>query len=173
MKLDNYSGFISGSTKDDVEQLEQFGTTSLAYKIKLNGQVCFMKRLRPELRNDQRVRELFYKEYNTGKKIDCPHVVKYLDIKDDADGLCIIMEYVNGRTLKEKIEKEPQYFNQSGNIKRLLLQLCKALEALHGGKEDATLCAMQALRTTTDALERKVADKRWPLPKYRDMLFLY
>ena len=133
MKLDNYSGFISGSTKDDVEQLEQFGTTSLAYKIKLNGQVCFMKRLRPELRNDQRVRELFYKEYNTGKKIDCPHVVKYLDIKDDADGLCIIMEYVNGRTLKEKIEKEPQYFNQSGNIKRLLLQLCKALEALHGG----------------------------------------
>ena len=133
MIIDNYSGFISSNTKADIEQLEQSGTTSLAYKIKLNGQVCFMKRLRPELRNDQRVRELFYKEYNTGKKIDCPHVVKYLDIKDDADGLCIIMEYVNGRTLKEKIEKEPQYFNQSGNIKRLLLQLCKALEALHGG----------------------------------------
>ena len=51
--------------------------------------------------------------------------------------------------------------------------IAKLDEALHGGKEDATLCAMQALRTTTDALERKVADKRWPLPKYRDMLFLY
>ena len=46
-------------------------------------------------------------------------------------------------------------------------------EALHDGKENTTLCAMQALRTTIDALERKVADKRWPLPKYRDMLFLY
>ena len=46
-------------------------------------------------------------------------------------------------------------------------------EALHDGKENTTLCAMQVLRTTIDALERKVADKRWPLPKYRDMLFLY
>jgi glutamine synthetase len=32
---------------------------------------------------------------------------------------------------------------------------------------------MQGLRTTVDSLERKVADSRWPLPKYRDMLFLY
>ena len=37
----------------------------------------------------------------------------------------------------------------------------------------ATLSSMQALRTTADALEKKVADSRWPLPKYRDMLFLY
>ena len=51
--------------------------------------------------------------------------------------------------------------------------IAKLDEALQRGKEDATLCAMQALRTTTDALERKVADTRWPLPKYRDMLFLY
>ena len=33
--------------------------------------------------------------------------------------------------------------------------------------------AMKALRTTVDALEHKVADAKWPLPKYRDMLFLY
>jgi glutamine synthetase type III len=32
---------------------------------------------------------------------------------------------------------------------------------------------MQALRTTADALEKRVSSKRWPLPKYRDMLFLY
>jgi len=32
---------------------------------------------------------------------------------------------------------------------------------------------MQALRTTVDSLERKVGNARWPLPKYRDMLFLY
>ena len=45
--------------------------------------------------------------------------------------------------------------------------------ALDAGDEAATLAAMQALRTTVDSLERKVADARWPLPKYRDMLFLY
>ena len=51
--------------------------------------------------------------------------------------------------------------------------IAKLDEALQCGKEDATLSAMQALRTTVDTLERKVGDNRWPLPKYRDMLFLY
>ena len=46
-------------------------------------------------------------------------------------------------------------------------------EALDNGDNAATLAAMQALRTTVDSLERKVSDTRWPLPKYRDMLFLY
>ena len=45
--------------------------------------------------------------------------------------------------------------------------------ALNGKNDAAILSAMQSLRTTVDSLERKVADSRWPLPKYRDMLFLY
>ena len=39
--------------------------------------------------------------------------------------------------------------------------------------ESDILSSMQALRTTVDSLEKRVADSRWPLPKYRDMLFLY
>ncbi len=39
--------------------------------------------------------------------------------------------------------------------------------------ETDILASMQALRTTVDTLEKHVADSRWPLPKYRDMLFLY
>ena len=42
-------------------------------------------------------------------------------------------------------------------------------------KKDTTaiLTAMVALRTTVDNLEKIVADDKWPLPKYREMLFLY
>ncbi|MBP5319817.1 MAG: glutamine synthetase III [Kiritimatiellae bacterium] len=48
------------------------------------------------------------------------------------------------------------------------------LENALGGVEDASiLSSMQALRTTVDALEKRVAHGRWPLPKYGDMLFLY
>ena len=48
------------------------------------------------------------------------------------------------------------------------------LEDALGGTDDAEiLVSMQALRTTVDALERRVSAARWPLPKYRDMLFLY
>ena len=46
-------------------------------------------------------------------------------------------------------------------------------EALAANDDAKTLAAMQALRTTVDSLERKVGNARWPLPKYRDMLFLY
>ena len=45
--------------------------------------------------------------------------------------------------------------------------------ALAGSDDAAVLAAMMAVRTTVDSLEKKVADDRWPLPKYRDMLFLY
>ncbi len=46
-------------------------------------------------------------------------------------------------------------------------------QALAGTGTSAILSAMQSLRTTVDALEKRVSGARWPLPKYRDMLFLY
>ena len=125
------SDFIRDGKMADAEMLEHFGTTSIAYKVRIDGQLCFMKKLRPELQNDSRYRHLFHKEFNTGKDIDNPYVVRYLDIMDGSDGLCIITEYVKGRTLKEKVEKEPEYFRRKENIEKLLLQLCKALRALH------------------------------------------
>ena len=51
--------------------------------------------------------------------------------------------------------------------------ILKLEEALGLSSDAAVLSAMQALRTTVDTLEKRVADSRWPLPKYRDMLFLY
>ena len=51
--------------------------------------------------------------------------------------------------------------------------IAKLEEALAGSDNAAILASMQALRTTADSLEKRVADSRWPLPKYRDMLFMY
>ena len=45
--------------------------------------------------------------------------------------------------------------------------------ALAGDDDTATLVAMRKLREAADSLETRVAAERWPLPKYRDMLFLY
>ena len=129
--MEHSSDFIFKGKTADIEMLDLFGATSIAYRTNIDGQVCFMKKLRPELRNDKRCRDLFYKEYNTGKRICSPYVVKYLDIRDNADGLCIIMEYVNGCTIKERIEREPEYFGREENIRKLLMQLCEALDTLH------------------------------------------
>jgi glutamine synthetase len=51
--------------------------------------------------------------------------------------------------------------------------IAKLEDALGTSNNAAIISAMQALRTTSDSLEKRVADHRWPLPKYRDMLFLY
>ena len=50
---------------------------------------------------------------------------------------------------------------------------CAALEkALAGGNAAKILAAMSKVRETVDALEHEVDDAAWPLPKYREMLFL-
>jgi glutamine synthetase len=46
-------------------------------------------------------------------------------------------------------------------------------KALAGGDTPSIISAMRSLRKTVDAMENLVADDRWPLPKYREMLFVY
>lgn len=131
MEFNQSSDFIIKDKPADAEMLEQYGATSIAYKMCINGKMYFIKRLRPELCRDSRYRDLFYKEYNTAKNISNPYIVKYLDIKEDTNGLHILMEYVNGYTLKEKLETEPEFFKHQENVKRVLQQLCEALKTLH------------------------------------------
>ncbi len=51
---------------------------------------------------------------------------------------------------------------------------CERLDkALAKGSHQTQLQAMASLRRTVDALEYLVDDSRWPLPKYREMLFIY
>lgn len=63
-------------------------------------------------------------------------------------------------------------------IGTLLDTLSEQMDHLEKQLEDdnatkAWLDAMHDLRMTVDELEKRVADHRWPLPKYREMLFIY
>ena len=51
---------------------------------------------------------------------------------------------------------------------------CERIEkAVQKGAPAAILAAMDDLRRTVDRLELLVDDRKWPLPKYREMLFIY
>ena len=51
---------------------------------------------------------------------------------------------------------------------------CDAIErAINAGDFADQLQAMRDLRKTVDRLETLIEDSRWPLPKYREMLFVY
>ena len=45
--------------------------------------------------------------------------------------------------------------------------------SLDKGRHEDQIAAMNDLRKTVDRLETLVADSRWPLPKYREILFIY
>lgn len=126
------SEFINSNIDaEKVEKIETGSKTSQTFKLCINGQLYFMKKLRPEYCNDPRYRRAFIKEYESGKSIIHPNIVKYTDINDDKGDIYILMEYVNGYTLKEKIENEPEYFQSNKRIEKLLLQLCLAIQTLH------------------------------------------
>ncbi|MDD3287510.1 MAG: glutamine synthetase type III, partial [Alphaproteobacteria bacterium] len=50
---------------------------------------------------------------------------------------------------------------------------CAALKVALKGVHEEIIEAMEDLRTTVDALEQMIPDECWPLPKYREMLFVY
>ena len=54
-----------------------------------------------------------------------------------------------------------------------LTQACNLLEKAASGLHEEILDAMQRVREVVDAAEHLVDDSRWPLPKYREMLFIY
>lgn len=126
------SDFIDKNTDVKERQLIDSGSsTSITYKLTKDGRLYFMKQLRPEYADDPRYRSLFFKEYECGKTISHPYVVRYTDIGEDEEGPYIIMEYVNGISLKEKLLHEPSYFASEENLYKLILQLLEALEVLH------------------------------------------
>ncbi len=54
-----------------------------------------------------------------------------------------------------------------------LVAKCAALRKALDGLHEEIIAAMNDLRVTADRLERLTADDVWPLPKYREMLFIY
>lgn len=127
------SRFVDNSVNiDKAELINEASAMSKFYKLRIDGRLYFMKQLRDEFKDDPRCRALFFKEYENGKSIRHPYVVEYTSINEDEDGLYILMEYVNGVTLKDKLASEPEFFRVKKNLYLFVEQLLEALKALHG-----------------------------------------
>ena len=118
---DNQSRF------DAIEQMESQGGTCDTFRVKLYGKLHFLKRLKAEYAGDIRYQEAFRKEFETGYRLEHPNLVRYLSL--DKDG--ILMEYVDGETLSQRLTKNPDYFKQRKNSDKLIRQLLSALQYLH------------------------------------------
>lgn len=111
----------------DAELLPVSGSTCDCYRVKLYGKQHFMKRLKPELKTDPRYVSALEKEFETGYRLDHPHLVRYLSKGDDY----LLTEYVDGETLKQFAISHPDYFKFRKNANRLLSQLLDVVGYLH------------------------------------------
>ena len=75
--------------------------------------------------------------------------------------------------LKNGIESLKEKADAIGKGLDALHKGCASLEKALTQDAKAILQAMVALRTAADTLETQVDDKRWPLPKYRDLLQIH
>ena len=108
------------------ERLECQGATSETYCVKLYGKLHFVKRLKAEHVNDVRYQEAFQKEFETGYRLEHQGLPRYISKTDDG----ILMEYVDGETLTERMTRNPSYFSQK-NTKKFILQLLDVVSYLH------------------------------------------
>ena len=126
------SGFIyNDNIFDNKVPVGNGGATSLSYKVRIDGKQYFMKRLRPELQEEQRCRTLFHKEFEIGSSISNGHVARYEKICEDSNGLYILMEYIYGSTVEDVLNANKAYFANEQNLWKFLLQLLDGIKAFH------------------------------------------
>lgn len=122
------SQFTSQQSRfESIEQLDTQGATCDTFCVKLYGKLHFLKRLRPEYVGDIRYQEVLRKEFETGYQLEHPNLVRYISL--DADS--ILMEYVDGETLTQRLATHPDYFKNRKNADRFVRQLLDAISYLH------------------------------------------
>lgn len=97
-----------GKILDNRYELEEFigkGGMALVYRALdlRTGHNVAVKVLRPEFAEDEEFLERFDREAHTASKMSHHNIVNLLDMGQEGELRYIVMEYVNGRTLKEVI----------------------------------------------------------------------
>ncbi|QSZ26670.1 Stk1 family PASTA domain-containing Ser/Thr kinase [Aceticella autotrophica] len=116
------------------EILEKIGEGGMAkvYKGKchLLNRIVAIKILRPEFVADEDFVRRFKRESQAAASLSHPNIVSIYDVGQEGDIYYIVMEYVNGKTLKQLIKDNngPLEISRALDITK---QVCKALDHAH------------------------------------------
>jgi serine/threonine-protein kinase len=114
-----------------------FGRTYLVCDQQCLGALCVLKEFFPITKEENALKkalELFQREAKVLQKLDHPQIPQFLNWFEDRGRLCIIQEYIDGKTywelLKERLE-QGQVFSEA-EILQWLKDLLPVLDYLHG-----------------------------------------
>ena len=103
-------------------------TVYLAQDNKFDTNVA-VKLLNKEFVNNENIRKRFLAEARSMFKMSHPNIIKVTDLIEDGDTVAFVMEYVEGETLKEYIERKGK-LNDS-EIKTIFSQMLDAVGYVH------------------------------------------
>ena len=112
---------------ESLKPLEVKGSTCDTYGVKLYGKLHFLKRLKPEFAGDIRYQEAFRKEFETGYRLEHPNLVRYISFSNEG----ILMEFIDGETLTQRLATHPDYFRDRKNTDKLFRQILDVVGYLH------------------------------------------
>ena len=94
-----------------------------------NGGLVAIKIPHPERECDVVFFDRFQREGEIGRKLDHPGIVKVLTHDDPRGRVCMVMEWVEGRPLREILDEEKKLSPE--RAVRIALQVCEALAYIH------------------------------------------
>ena len=103
-------------------------TVYLAEHDLLGNQSAF-KFLNKEFINNENIRKRFLAEAKSMFKMSHPNIIKVTDLIDEGETVAFVMEYVEGETLKEFIERKGKLSDKE--IKSIFSQMLDAVGYVH------------------------------------------
>ena len=110
-----------------IKKINTSGATSESFKVRKYGKLLFLKQ--PRDTNNSQLQDAFRKEFEVGFNLDHKGIVRYIDF--DEETCSIFTEWIEGKTLSQFIENNPDYFYDSNNCARFISQLLDAVDYLH------------------------------------------
>jgi serine/threonine protein kinase len=104
-------------------------TVYRAFDLKLDREVA-IKLLADNFAGDEEVRKRFSREARLAAKLDHPNVVQVFDVGEEEDRPYIVMEYVDGGTVEDRLKRRRRSLATSEAL-QLLSQLCDGLGHAH------------------------------------------
>lgn len=108
-------------------KLTHAGSTCNTYECVIQRRRVFVKRLKPEFRDNPLYRAAFDKEYDLGVGLSHCSLPRYVAIGDDY----IVMDYIEGETLGELIRRDDERLKDKRFVDKLLSELIDVVEYLH------------------------------------------
>ena len=104
------------------------GEVHKATQLSLDRTVA-VKLLNPQLAQDKSFVDRFQKEAAALATLQHPHIVAIVDKGRTDTTYYLVMEYVDGPSLRERMRTPPE---EPGELLRVMLQICRAIEYAHG-----------------------------------------